>query len=150
MRIAKEDIEAKYRLFNKEYFGGKLPKIHFSTYNSKSSWGLIIYNPSNKWKSKISLARNVDWTEADFDSTIIHEMVHLYLHIYDPRYRGKNPLYNRPHGKLFKQEARRFKEQYGIDIISKPRSKFIPPKNKKRHSNRFVQAIVDWVDRYIL
>ena len=149
MKITKYDVEERYLIYNKKYFEEKLPKIHFSTYIGKGAYGVCTYNPHNKWKSKIEIARNVDWSEADFESTVIHEMVHLYLDIYDPRYRGKNPLYNRSHGRLFKQQGRHFKE-LGIDIISKPKSKLILSENRRKFNSRFVQALYDWVYIHIL
>ena len=150
MKITKDLIADKYQRFNKAYFAGRLPKIHFYTFRSKSTWGMMTYDPSNKWKSRIGIASNVDWNDTDLDGTILHEMAHLYLHLTDPRYRGRNPLYNRSHGRLFKREAQRLKEQSGIDIACKLHLKHIPPKGKKKRHNRLVQAIVDWVDRWIL
>ena len=148
VRITKQEIEERYHRYNEAYFAGKLPRrMHFDTYVGKTSFGIATLHSHKKCKDKIEIARNVQWSEADLKSTIVHEMVHLYLWYYDPRYGGKNPLYNRPHGILFRREGRRLREQYGIDILSKPKSKVILTGLKGRmvYHNRLAQAIADWI-----
>ena len=152
MRIDKNIVEKKYNIFNEKYFDNSLPKIKFRTHISKNTWGIMSYYYSAKWKNNISIARNVEWNETELDKTIIHEMIHFYLLLYDKRYNGKNFFYNRSHGILFKEQAKKIKKIYNIDISTKIKySYWLNKKGKKEKPshNPFI-IFMRWFKRYIL
>lgn len=119
MRITKEDIKERFKECNKLYFEGKLPIPKFGTYKGEQSVGLCYFDKQKKWINRITLARNVDWTEETLRSVLVHEMIHYLLGLRD----GSS---DSGHGRRFKAEAKRINEQYGLDITKRyPHIEFI-------------------------
>ena len=112
--ITKQDIAERFHLYNVAYFDGKLPTPQFGTFLSWNTYGLCTYNNRRYRNGKIELARNVHWSDESLRATLLHEMIHLYLFKKYPDYGSSRPRYW-PHGRLFKQQVRRFRE-LGIKI----------------------------------
>lgn len=96
-------IEQKFALYNVLYFNGELITPNFGITNRKTQLGCleIIYNHYiRRTIYTLKVSRYYDRTEKQYDNTIIHEMIHLYIaqnHIID----------NGSHGRRFKAECAR-------------------------------------------
>ena len=54
VRITKQAIEECYHRYNEAYFAGKLPRrMHFSTYVSKTTFGIATHYRDKRWQDKI-------------------------------------------------------------------------------------------------
>lgn len=101
-------IENAFDKYNYLYFNGSLEKPNFKISNGKHQLGLLeirrtlIYGYCNKYVTSYTLkvSRYYDRTEKDYDTTIIHEMIHLYID-------QNNIIDDGSHGKRFKAECAR-------------------------------------------
>lgn len=96
--------------FNKKYFGGRLTLPKFSTRCSNEYWGYYMPNGTyNKFKrtfhqkgpGTIYLNGNWEREEQDWQGTLLHEMIHMYINEVEKFY----PVL--PHGESFKVWANR-------------------------------------------
>ena len=130
-------LKKKYREFNKRYFDGKLqgcnfktelpqkgekPLPHVARVFSRTRW-------HGGWVATMCFTADMTWNEETFDKVLIHEMVHYYLHV-----TGKASKWF-PHGRTFRQECRRLKRCYGLDVKKLRRFEIfhmneIPPKTR--------------------
>ncbi|MCF0213829.1 MAG: SprT-like domain-containing protein [Muribaculaceae bacterium] len=113
MRITKEDIKARYDVYNDKYFGGVLQPCKYHVAKEKSS-ALGLYNPvckNGKIIGHIWIAYHVDWSEEDLQEVIIHEMIHHYVQTVEGH---KGGLLG--HNWRFRRQCRRLKKDYGLII----------------------------------
>ena len=105
-------IENKFNLYNELYFGNSIKiKPNFVVSHAKTELGLFHY-VFNKARTKIitctiKISDYYDRNEKEYDNTIIHEMIHMYLTIKYKRNMG--------HGYEFKNECHRI-NQFGWNI----------------------------------
>ena len=104
MKLTIGYIEKKFELYNKLYFNNYIKyKPKFKISHSKCRLGLFCcrFNLISRMPSEfeISVSDYYDRTEKQYDNTIIHEMIHMYLAIKYKR--------NMKHGYEFKAECHR-------------------------------------------
>lgn len=113
IHTSEEDLLKRFDEYNKLYFDGELRKIKIKLVHSRDVVGEFIHKMNkgtNTFRKKeIQIAENVDWTESDLKSTLVHEMIHYKL----AREGRFGPVV---HGKYFKREMRRLNKNYDLNI----------------------------------
>ena len=107
-------ISEKFEKYNNLYFNGSLKTPKFKISNSKRALGTLcisrrlnFYGGYTK-EHTISISKYYDRTEKQYDNTLIHEMIHLYI--------SQNDIIdNGSHGRHFKAECARI-NKYGWDL----------------------------------
>ena len=107
-------ISEKFEKYNNLYFNGSLKTPKFKISNSKRALGTLsisrrlnFYGGYTK-EHTISISKYYDRTEKQYDNTLIHEMIHLYI--------SQNDIIdNGSHGRRFKAECARI-NKYGWDL----------------------------------
>jgi hypothetical protein len=107
-------ISEKFEKYNNLYFNGSLKTPKFKISNSKRALGTLsisrrlnFYGGYTK-EHTISISKYYDRTEKQYDNTLIHEMIHLYI--------SQNDIIdNGSHGRRFKTECARI-NKYGWDL----------------------------------
>ena len=107
-------ISEKFEKYNNLYFNGSLKTPKFKISNSKRALGTLsisrrlnFYGGYTK-EHTISISKYYDRTEKQYDNTLIHEMIHLYISQNDIKDNGS-------HGRRFKAECVRI-NKYGWDL----------------------------------
>jgi hypothetical protein len=106
-------ISENFHKFNKEYFNDELQTPSFEITRVKSYLGQYHWKYSfdgDLMENVIRISNMFDRSETDYQNTIIHEMIHLYIrqnHIKDTR---------RHHGRVFNSIADRINRQGGWHI----------------------------------
>lgn len=104
-------IRENFHKFNKEYFGGSLVTPEFKITTRKRQLGCMSWNfKGYKRLYTICISNYYDRCKTDYQNTIIHEMIHLYIRqndIKDTR---------RHHGKVFYDWADKINKQGGWHI----------------------------------
>ena len=79
-------IEQKFEVFNRQMFGGKLPKIPVELSDAKTFLGQCVYKKRRKpfgktelYDFRLRINTRVDLPEREIEDTIIHEMIHYYI-----------------------------------------------------------------------
>lgn len=100
MELTISYIERKFDLYNKKYFDGSLRKPSFKISKSKTQLGYLQtkFIPFKFYTLGVSVY--YDRTEKQYDETIIHEMIHLYISQQGIKDNGA-------HGNRFKAECAR-------------------------------------------
>ena len=87
MKPTIEYIENKFREFNHLVFDDKLPILHIQLSNAKTFLGMLVYKKRRKLFGKLELydfrlriSIRLDLPESEVEDTIIHEMIHYYIH----------------------------------------------------------------------
>ena len=107
-------ISEKFEKYNNLYFNGSLKTPKFKISNSKRALGTLsisrrlnFYGGYTK-EHTISISKYYDRTEKQYDNTLIHEMIHLYI--------SQNDIIdNGSHGRRFKAECARI-NKYGWEL----------------------------------
>lgn len=97
MELTIKYMEEKFDLYNEKYFYGLLKKPFFTIKNTARQLGCM------NWKNgiyTISISKYYERNEFQYDNTLIHEMIHLYI-------RQQNIPDNGSHGRRFKAECAR-------------------------------------------
>ena len=108
-------ITNKFNVFNKEYFDNSLPLPNFALIQSKTKLGEFVACRRYDMfglpfvKSTINISTFYDRPEDQISTTIIHEMIHYYIH-----YRGIEDTSS--HGKEWKKIANEINKKGGWDI----------------------------------
>lgn len=102
MKLTLDYIKTNFDKFNEKYFDGCLVTPKFKIVHAKSYLGRFAWKIVNGGKPDytISISGMFDRSDKDFCNTIIHEMIHLYIHQY-------NVIDNGSHGRVFKRIAKR-------------------------------------------
>ena len=111
-----EYIEKKFAEFNRQMFGGKLPKISVELSDAKTFLGQCVYKKRRKlfgrtelYDFRLRINTRVDLPENVMEDTIIHEMIHYYI--------GYNQLKDTSaHGTLFRQMMDDINRRFGRHI----------------------------------
>lgn len=113
MLVTEQFIKQKFDTFNQHYFGGELIRPEIRINHSKRLLGVFYYNYT------IEISDYFDRTEHDYCMTLLHEMVHLYIH-------QNNLKDTSSHGKLFKQTVNKLNTLYDLDIPVKEQNQSVP------------------------
>lgn len=124
MLVTIDWIKKNYEMFNKLYFDGVLPKnLQFKLSRSKRFWGYaqFKYDYLNNTVIPISITMSnyYDSPESVKINTLIHEMIHIYDYVMNPKHficngRRVGRRYD-AHGFWFLKQCERFKK-FGFDI----------------------------------
>lgn len=109
MKVTKEFLSQKHREYNQQYFGNMLPSVCFLIKKTKRTLGY--YRRRNFGVCEIMISAYYDRSERDYCRTLLHEMIHQYIHV-----KGINDT--SVHGKYFKQYANKL-NQYGWNITAR-------------------------------
>ena len=122
MKPTVDYIREHFELYNRMMFGGTLtvPPIHLT--NARTYMGMLTYKRrvglfGGKRFSDFALriSRRFDYSEAELQDTLIHEMIHYYIAV--------NQLKDgSAHGPLFRQMMQDINHQYGRHITVSHRS----------------------------
>ncbi len=96
-------IEQKFEEFNRQIFGGKLPRIPVQLSHAKTFLGQCVYKKRRKllgrtelYDFQLRINARIDLPERELEDIIIHEMIHYYI--------GYHQLKDTSaHGRLFRQ-----------------------------------------------
>lgn len=100
-------IETNFATFNRKYFRGMLPQPLFEVSHTSHALGDCRVPSSVNGRYRIRISDFYDRTERDIQQTILHEMVHMYVHL----------VYGElGHGSNFKSIARQLNILGGWDI----------------------------------
>ena len=144
MKIDKAYLRLKFKEYNKLYFGRKLITPQFTTFLSGRGYLGICYYHKDKSRMKISIARNVDWTEETLRKVLVHEMIHLYL-FQNVGYRQGNS-----HGKHFREMAEKIKETDGLVITKFNPEIILINKKKTEQPKTFLGKIFAPLKRFLI
>lgn len=116
MEITQQLVKEKFRLFNSQIFGGKLPLPRICLSHAKTFLGACTFKTKRGLTGKktrydfairISTLHNMD--EREMEDTLIHEMIHYYI--------GVNQMEDTsPHGKLFRSMMNDINSRFGRNI----------------------------------
>lgn len=116
MKPTIEYIEGKFGEFNHLIFDDKLPMLPIQLSNAKTFLGMLVFKKRRKLFGKIELydfrlriSTRLDLPETEVEDTIIHEMIHYYIH-----YNGIKDT--SAHGKVFRQMMGDINLRYGRHI----------------------------------
>lgn len=103
-------IESAFNKYNVLYFNGVLKRPSFRITNSKRRLGTLATKRSlyGTKTHTLSVSNYWDRTEKQYDNTIIHEMIHLYIS-------QMNIIDNGSHGRYFKAHCERI-NKYGWNL----------------------------------
>ena len=110
MKLTISYIESAFNKYNALYFNGVLRRPSFKITNSKCRLGTLAtrVSPFGTKVHTLSISKYYDRTEKQYDNTIIHEMIHLYIS-------QMNIIDNGSHGRRFKAECARI-NKYGWNL----------------------------------
>ncbi|MDE5791464.1 MAG: SprT-like domain-containing protein [Muribaculaceae bacterium] len=122
MKASIRYVEQKFDEFNRQMFGGKLPKLPVRMSDAVTFLGMCVAKVRNlpdgrrqhhDFELRVSLRHDIP--ERDLEDVIIHEMIHYFI------------MYNElndtaPHGELFKAMMRSINRTYGRNITISRRS----------------------------
>ena len=108
-------MEEWFKLFDQEYFGGKLPLPELSLTRAKTRLGQLAFKRASRWGRtklydfKLSMSTYYDMTEQQAKSVLLHEMIHYII-----GYTGLKDT--SPHGVVFRGMMDNLNRKYGWDI----------------------------------
>ena len=147
MRATQAYIEEKFDEFNRQMFGGSLPRIPVELSDAKTYLGLCVCTKCRKPFGKTELSdfrlrinKRVDLPERELEDIIIHEMIHYYI--------GFNKLDDASaHGPLFRRIMNTINRKYGrhIAVSHKPTAEQREQLQDKRRRMHVV-AVVAFTD----
>ena len=130
----KSYIEQKFDEFNRQMFGGQLPRIPVVLSDAKSFLGKCTYKIRRRqdgkaeyYDYKLRINTRADLPEREVEDTIIHEMIHYYI--------GLNRIEDiSSHGPVFMQIMNAINKKFGRNITvsfkstDKQREQFVDKK----------------------
>ncbi len=87
MRASLKFITDSYRQFNRECFAGTLPEVELHVSSSRRALGCLKFRrirDGRGWRYadfSIWISNRLDLPQEVIEDTIIHEMIHLYIHV---------------------------------------------------------------------
>ncbi|MDE7180115.1 MAG: SprT-like domain-containing protein [Muribaculaceae bacterium] len=115
MRPTVEYLHDKFEYFNNLCYQGKLPHPEIKLNRRASSMGLTraTYNRQTREKKVwIEISVKFDLPETEVVDTLLHEMIHYYIMVFDLKDSSQ-------HGQLFRSEMRRLYADYGLKVSLK-------------------------------
>ena len=140
-------IEKKFEEFNRQMFGGKLPKIPVELSDAKTFLGQCVYKKRKKlfgktelYDFRLRINTRIDLPERELEDTIIHEMIHYYI--------GYNKLEDASaHGPLFLSIMNEINRQFGRNLsVSHKSTKEQREQLQDKRSRYHVIAVVTFHD----
>ena len=115
-------IEQKFEEFNRQMFGGRLPKIPVELSDAKTFLGQCVckkrrrpFGQTELYDFRLRINARVDLPEQEVEDTIIHEMIHYYI--------GYNRLKDASaHGPLFLGIMNEINRKFGRHLTVSHRS----------------------------
>lgn len=108
-------MEERFRRFDHDYFGGKLPVPELGLTRAKTRLGQLAYKRATRWGRtklydfKLSMSTYYDMTDRQAKSVLLHEMIHYII--------GFTGLKDTaPHGIVFRGMMDNLNRKYGWDI----------------------------------
>ena len=147
VKITVPYIEKKFDEYNRQIFGGKLPKIPVELSDAKTFLGQCVYKrrknffgKSELYDFRLRINTRVDLPEQKVEDTIIHEMIHYYI--------GYNKLEDTSaHGQIFQQIMNEINRRFGRHLTVSHRStKEQREQLQDKRSHYHVIAVVTFVD----
>lgn len=131
MRPSQLYLIAKFNIFNAQCFGGSLPPIALRINHARTRLGSFAVSRTRRTDCRITLSDRFDLPADEVDDTLIHEMIHYWLHhnrLTDPTPHGPNFLakmneINSLHGRHISVSARLTAEAKSTGV--RPRHNFI-------------------------
>lgn len=113
MKATVEYIERKFEEFNKQMFGGRLPKIPIVLSDAKSFLGVCVAKSTTLpnglkqyYDYELRINTRIDFPEDVVEDTIIHEMIHYFIFF--------NNLHDTSaHGNIFLSIMQSINDNYG-------------------------------------
>lgn len=142
MEVTKSLLSKLYNDYNAKYFDNKLGKCHFSLFSKNTAylgWYCAKTTKIGKPNDRIWIGTGVYWNPEILERVLVHEMVHMYV------YRIEGCKYDGllGHGRRFRSQCRRIKNQYGVDVLNLPKVEFINKKNSPKLWERFILWLID-------
>lgn len=116
MKPTTEYIEKKFGEFNHLIFGDKLPMLPIQLSNARTYLGMLVFRKRRSLLGKVEpydfrlrISTRLDLPETEVEDTIIHEMIHYYIH-----HNGIKDT--SAHGKVFRQLMHEINERFGRHI----------------------------------
>lgn len=111
-----EYIKQKFAHFNQLIFQDRVPQVPISMGHSKTQLGCVRYKVKRKpdgtkevYNLRLTISAHYDLPEAEVEDTLIHEMMHLYIH-------SRQLQDSSPHGRLFRQLMDHINQHFGRHI----------------------------------
>ena len=125
-------IEKKFREFNHLIFDDKLPLLTIQLSNAKTFLGMLVYKKrktlfgkQEPYDFRLRISTRLDLPENEVEDTIIHEMIHYYIH-----FNGIKDT--SAHGKVFRQMMNDINQRFGRNITITHKS---TPEQKQQLAN---------------
>ena len=140
-------IEQKFEEFNRQMFGGKLPKIPVELSDAKTFLGQCVYKKRRKpfgktelYDFRLRINTRIDLPEREVEDTIIHEMIHYYI--------GYNKLEDvSAHGPLFLSIMNEINRKFGRNLtVSHKSTQEQREQLQDKRSHYHVIAVVNFHD----
>lgn len=144
MKATKEYVEKKFEEFDKQIFGGRLPKIPVLLGDASSYLGQCISDtrrlPDGRLEHtnfRLRINTRIDLEERELEDVIIHEMIHYFILLHGL---GDSSA----HGHLFKAMMRSINETHGRHISISHR--FTDGRLQETHTQRKSWHVIARVD----
>lgn len=113
MRATLQFLQEKFEEFNRTVFAGALPRVTIGVFHARRRLGELRYPRYSSGRRPapeeytIRISDYFDMEQAALEDTLIHEMIHLYIHWFDipdrsahgPAFRKMAAAINRRHGR---------------------------------------------------
>ncbi len=137
MRATKEYVERKFDEFNRQMFGGRLPRIPVELSDAKTFLGQCVYRRRRKrngtvekYDFRLRINTRIDLPEQQIEDTIIHEMIHYYIGVFQLRDTSA-------HGQLFRRIMNQINEKFHRHVA-------ITFKGDKQQNEQFIDKRPRW------
>lgn len=134
MRATLDFIKERFLHFNEICFGGRLPEVSMRISSSARTFGSLSHPRVFKGKPKasdfvLSVSDRFDLDRSVIEDTVIHEMIHLYIHYFGlsdvsahgPVFRSIMGEINSRHGRNVTVSRRAAREERDTDRLVRPR-----------------------------
>ena len=117
MKITQQQAKEKFKHFNKICFKDNLPEVPINLTKATTFLGRMCYKKEHRpgrtpihRDFQIRLSTSFDLPESEWDSVIVHEMIHLYI-------ASSNLKDTSTHGRLFRQMMEELNARHGLHIV---------------------------------
>lgn len=127
MTITTEHLRATYARLNDLMFAGQLPQVELRISSARTFLGNCRCTTSRLPDGRIvrtgiimQISRSFDLSEAEIDSVVAHEMLHVFI-------MANNLPDTGPHGEIFRALMHNMNREYGLNITVRGN---VPPERK--------------------